>query len=110
MTHVPDQSSCGSCWAFASVGSFQDRYCAATGKDLRFSPEDTAFCSYMGHGCSGGNSAWTWFTKVGVVTGDDYFSIGSGATCLPYSLEPCAHHVPVSKKYGKCPVNVTDPV
>jgi len=75
----------------------------ATGKDIRYSPEDTAFCSDAGMGCNGGNSAWDWFKGTGVVTGGDYFDIGKGDTCLPYSLKACAHHIPPSAKYPACP-------
>eukprot|EP00451_Oxyrrhis_marina_P054662 CAMPEP_0204506352 /NCGR_PEP_ID=MMETSP0471-20130131/109203_1 /ASSEMBLY_ACC=CAM_ASM_000602 /TAXON_ID=2969 /ORGANISM="Oxyrrhis marina" /LENGTH=548 /DNA_ID=CAMNT_0051511349 /DNA_START=66 /DNA_END=1713 /DNA_ORIENTATION=- len=103
MAHVRDQSSCGSCWAFGSTDSFQDRACVATGKDVRYSPEDTAFCSDAGMGCNGGNSAWDWFKGTGVVTGGDFFDIGKGDTCLPYSLKACAHHIPPSTKYPACP-------
>jgi len=105
MQDVRDQSSCGSCWAFGSTDSFQDRACVATGKDIRYSAEDTAFCSgfFVGMGCNGGNSAWNWFHRTGVVTGGDYTDIGKGTTCLPYSLPPCAHHVPATSKYPKCP-------
>jgi cathepsin B len=103
MADVRDQSSCGSCWAFGSTDSFQDRACVATGKDIRYSAEDTAFCSTAGMGCNGGNSAWDWFSETGVCTGGDYTDIGSGKTCLPYSLAPCAHHVPATSKYPKCP-------
>merc|ERR1711988_624009 len=39
----------------------------------------------------------------GVCTGGDYTDIGSGKTCLPYSLAPCAHYVPATSKYPKCP-------
>ena len=53
-----DQSACGSCWAFGSVSSFESRDCISTGKDIKYSPEDTAFCSNAGNGCSGGDSAW----------------------------------------------------
>merc|ERR1712059_74450 len=103
ISKIRDQSACGSCWAFGSVDSFQDRACIATGKDIRYSPEDTAFCSNAGMGCNGGNSAWNWFQSSGVVTGGDYFDVGKGDTCLPYSLKPCAHHAPGSSKYQPCP-------
>merc|ERR1712100_625730 len=83
--------------------SFQDRACVASGKDIRYSAEDTAFCSTAGMGCNGGNSAWDWFTETGVCTGGDYTDIGSGKSCLPYSLAPCAHHVPATSKYPECP-------
>jgi cathepsin B len=103
IANVRDQSSCGSCWAFASAASFESRACIATGKDVKYSPEDTAFCSSAGFGCNGGNSAWSWFKGTGVVTGGDYTDIGSGDTCYPYSLAPCAHHVPATAKYPACP-------
>merc|ERR1712107_907804 len=101
--NVRDQSSCGTCWAFGSVSSFESRACIATGADIKYSPEDAGFCSTAGNGCNGGNSAWSWFEQTGVVTGGDYPDRGSGDTCLPYSLEPCAHHVPGSAKYQPCP-------
>jgi hypothetical protein len=39
--NIRDQSACGSCLAFGSVSSFQDRACIATGKDIKYSVEDT---------------------------------------------------------------------
>jgi len=101
--NVRDQSACGSCWAFGSVASYESRRCIATGDDIKYSPEDTAFCSTAGFGCNGGNSAWSWFTRTGVVTGGDNTDAGSGETCLPYSFAPCAHHVPATAKYPACP-------
>jgi len=70
---------------------------------VRYSPEDTAFCSSAGDGCQGGNTAWDWFKSTGVVTGGKHDAIGQGDTCLPYSLAPCAHHVPATDKYPACP-------
>ena len=58
INNVRDQSACGSCWAFGSVSSFESRDCTSTGKDIKYSPEDTAFCSNAGNGCSGGDSTW----------------------------------------------------
>merc|ERR1712045_963610 len=103
IANVRDQSSCGSCWAFGSVATWESRACIESGKDIKYSPEDTAFCSNAGFGCSGGNSAWNYFERTGVVTGGDYTDIGSGDTCYPYSLAPCAHHVPATAKYPACP-------
>jgi len=77
------------------------------GKDVKYSPEHTAFCA--GAGCGGGYSVWEWFDKSGVVTGGDYSDIGSGDTCLPYSLAPCAHHVPATAKYPECPSEYPSP-
>jgi cathepsin B len=110
--NVRDQSACGSCWAFASVSSFESRRCIATGEDIKFSPEDTAFCQPLfgaGNGCNGGNSAWSWFVNHGVVTGGDYPDKGSDTTCLPYSFAPCAHHVPATEEYPACPGEQSSP-
>jgi len=109
ISNVRDQSSCGTCWAFGSVESFESRACIETGKDIKYSPEDTGFCSSAGNGCNGGNSAWNWFASSGVVTGGDYFDKGDGQTCYPYSLAPCAHHVPATSKYPACPGEYPSP-
>lgn len=101
--NVRDQSACGTCWAFASVSSFESRACIATGKDIKYSPMDTGFCSNAGNGCRGGNTAWSWFKSHGVVTGGDYPDLGSGSSCMAYTFKPCAHHVPASEKYDTCP-------
>jgi len=106
IANVRDQSSCGSCWAFGSVSSFESRACITTGKDIKYSPEDTAFCQGIfgaGNGCSGGNSAWGYFKNKGVVSGGDYTDLGTGKYCSAYSLAPCAHHVPATEKYPACP-------
>ena len=40
------------------------------------------------------------FKNSDIVTGGDYAAIGSGTTCGPYTLAPCAHHV---KPFTECP-------
>ena len=56
-------------------------------------------------GCNGGQpgQAWRWFKNTGVVTGGDCTDIGSGTTCGPYSLAPCAHHVEDHTENPVCP-------
>lgn len=102
IANVRDQSSCGSCWAFGSVSSFESRACIATGKDIKYSPEMTASCFTWGDGCQGGNNVWSDFKSTGVVTGGDYYDT-AGETCARYTLKPCAHHVPSDEKYQPCP-------
>merc|ERR1711871_853778 len=94
--HVRDQSDCGSCWAFASTESFNDRLCIATGNAMLLSVEDTtANCNRNQGckvaGCKGGDleNPWLWFAMKGVVTGGDFSDRGAGTTCAPYSMAPC---------------------
>lgn len=103
---IRDQSSCGSCWAFGSTEAFNDRHCIATGDQTIFAADDTNACCSgftcgLSMGCGGGqpSAAWRWFKSTGVVTGEDYGENG----CRPYSFPPCAHHVPATQKYPKCP-------
>ena len=109
ISHVRDQSSCGSCWAFGSTETFEDRRCIHQGIDKLMSTEDTASCCHgfacgFSMGCNGGQpgAALEWMTKTGVVTGGDYQDKNS---CRPYTLAPCAHHVPATSKYPACPTS-----
>ena len=57
--------------------------------------------------------AWNYFKNKGIVTGGNYEDIGKGNSCVPYTIQSCAHHVTdptlpscdktPSGKAGSCP-------
>lgn len=102
-----DQSGCGSCWAFSTTTSLEDRLCIQAHQagmeyhgSLVLSALDTLSCCgrhqgcMSSAGCNGGDpaEAWRWFANQGVVTGGEF---GDSATCKPYAFPHCAHHVKV---------------
>ncbi|XP_074596308.1 cathepsin B-like [Brevipalpus obovatus] len=84
---IRDESNCGACWAFGAVGAISDRICIASGgkKKVNISAEDLVACANLG-GCNGdfSASAWQYWVKSGIVTGDLY----EGGGCMPYTIEP----------------------
>ena len=109
--HVRDQSACGSCWAFASTSTFNDRRCLVYNDQTLYSPEDTLSCCSglkcgLSQGCNGGQptSAWKWFVSTGVTTGGDFKDMDTGNTCNPYPFASCTHH-PVDDSVPTCPVD-----
>jgi C1A family cysteine protease len=80
VTPIKDQGQCGSCWAFAAIGSVEAKINIANNNpnlDPELSEEDMIACS-GGGSCSGGWSdiALNYIKNNGTV--DDY--------CFPYSL------------------------
>ncbi|MDD8014525.1 MAG: C1 family peptidase [Acidobacteriota bacterium] len=58
VTSVKNQSTCGSCWAFAAVGDLESKVLIQSGIAYDFSEENLKECNYWGHNCGGGN-AWS---------------------------------------------------
>jgi C1A family cysteine protease len=53
---IKDQGSCGSCWAFSSIGGTEGRYAIKYGKQINLSEQQVNDCSwdYGNMGCQGG--------------------------------------------------------
>jgi len=75
---IRNQGSCGACWAFATIESFEDRLCIAGKVDplVQRSPQYLMDCDSAESGCNGGypNDAWAFLVKNGA----------PAETCLPY--------------------------
>jgi cysteine peptidase C len=96
ITHIRDQSACGSCWAVAAAEAISDRYCTFGGpKNLPISAANLMeCCSHCGDGCNGGDPYYAWFywTTPGLLSD----------ACQPYPFPKCEHHIPAGK-YPECP-------
>jgi cysteine peptidase C len=99
ITHIRDQSACGSCWALAAAEAMSDRYCTMLKgnqyESVMISAGDLmSCCDSCGDGCDGGfpSAAWDYWNSNGL----------PDTSCDPYPFPPCEHHVPASH-YPVCP-------
>jgi hypothetical protein len=96
ITHIRDQSACGSCWAVAAASAISDRYCTLGNITERIISAENLLscCWWCGSGCQGGdpNSAWSDWTITGLTTDE----------CQPYPFPRCEHHIPVNH-HPECP-------
>ena len=83
VTPVKDQGSCGSCWAFATVGNLEGLYCLSRGNLVSLSEQMLVDCDTLDSGCNGGlmEYAFTWISKNGIEKEEDYPYIGRKETC-----------------------------
>merc|ERR1712127_869434 len=57
LSPIQDQGQCGSCWAFSSVASMENKYCAQNGTLYKLSEQQLVDCVNLCFGCNGGNAA-----------------------------------------------------
>ncbi|OCT69032.1 procathepsin L [Xenopus laevis] len=90
VTPVRDQGSCGSCYAFSTVGALECQWKLKTRRLVTFSPQELVDCSYTegNNGCEGGNLYYSfrYMNEFGVMEDSDY----------PYKEkeETCKKHKP----------------
>nr|XP_033775519.1 ervatamin-B-like [Geotrypetes seraphini] len=84
VTGVKNQGSfCGSCWAFATVGTIESRYCIKSGKLIEFSEQQLVDCDHSNFGCCGGFplSAFEYAVQYGLMKSSNYKYKGHGTEC-----------------------------
>uniref|UniRef100_A0A8C9V0K8 Cathepsin S, ortholog 1 n=1 Tax=Scleropages formosus TaxID=113540 RepID=A0A8C9V0K8_SCLFO len=91
---VGDQGSCGSCWAFATVGTLEGQMARKTGRMIPLSPQNLMDCStsYGNHGCNGGHmrNALNYVMKNKGIDSDKFYPYKAKVTghCSTYRVLP----------------------
>jgi len=82
-TPVKDQGSCGSCWAFGTLGAMEAAYKKKYGTTLDLSEQYLVSCNTLGYGCDGGWFAFAMCKSPGAIL----------ESCFPYKAvdAPCSY-------------------
>jgi PKD repeat protein len=80
VTNIQNQGSCGSCWAFGTIGSYESCVAVAGGGLDNLSEEWLLDCNTLGYDCGGG---WWGYPDMydGVPLESCYPYVGSAGTC-----------------------------
>ena len=81
---VKDQASCGSCWAFSTVGNLEGQYYLTYKESMTFSEQQLVDCDDTDSGCGGGEMTWAfeWIKNNGGLESDkDYPYVGYDDMC-----------------------------
>ena len=84
VSDVKDQGSCGSCWAFSTVGNLEGLYALEKGVVKTLSEQLLVDCDTSDSGCNGGlmELSFTWLKKNGgIMTDTDYKYTGRKSIC-----------------------------
>ncbi|KAM4748062.1 cathepsin K-like [Rhinophrynus dorsalis] len=95
-----NQGICGSCWAFATVGVIESRYCIKKGDLMTFSEQQLVDCDDKDEGCCGGVplKAMYYVAHNGIMKSKDYEYKQAQFTCLYKNEE--AIKLNISKFYS----------
>jgi hypothetical protein len=82
-TPVKNQGSCGSCWAFGTLGAMEAAYKKKYGTTLDLSEQYLVSCNTLGYGCNGGWFAFAMCKSPGAIL----------ESCFPYKAvdAPCTY-------------------
>ena len=81
---IKNQGSCGSCWAFSTVGNLEGQYFLKTGNLTTFSEQQLVDCDKVDQGCNGGlmEDAFKYLNSSGgAIADNDYSYTGSDGKC-----------------------------
>ncbi|KAI5082801.1 hypothetical protein GOP47_0002544 [Adiantum capillus-veneris] len=80
VTPVKDQGTCGSCWAFSSVGAIEGAHAIAIGELVSLSEQELVSCVHTNFGCHGGlmNPAFKWVIRNGGINTEEGYPYVSG--------------------------------
>jgi cathepsin F len=84
VSDVKDQGSCGSCWAFSTMGNLEGLYALEKGVVKTFSEQQLVDCDTLDSGCNGGlmEYSFTWLKDNGGFNLDtDYPYKGTKQAC-----------------------------
>lgn len=101
---VKNQKSCGSCWAFSTVGAIEGAYAIKTGKLYSFAPQYLVDCDHSDSGCSGGlmTNAFEYVMMNGVPREELYPYKGVEGSCKKVEVETSIlgyYDVPAQSEY-----------
>ncbi len=81
VTAIRDQGSCGSCWAFGTIGAFECFLLARNSVTADLSEQHLVSCNPWGYGCNGGWWAFDLLVNPGAVLESQFPYVAADVPC-----------------------------